>query len=504
MTQLVGRLNQSVNGKLIITPSHPFIDESSNPPVLVSLPYEAAINNGQFSVEVPHSENVSGANGVKTEGITYKFELFEVKTLTEFQRLDGSIFEGTTNTDADGNIWSGATQTPQSISLARIDKEETSYFIDPFFAIVPFVDPFQGSGNINITELIGITAQQPYLDITLFRLAKLLTDNPTYRDKISGKLIVKGQYSDSENYVFNDVVSFNGSSFVCLLPSVSGVAPNVDGMDSITWVVLAKKGEPGGTGAQSIGYNPDTWGTDDAASRRDVRDAVEQIRQATSNIDLSEYAKTEDVAPRRNPQFTGTSIKRPPLVFPVSSSQAPTEIATAGYVAQAIAESGSNFFPAPLAYARRVQQLNFNRDVNQSIVWDNRRIGLDFISTNGEITIQENGDYLFFANLLVQLTMSFSSNQRRVVLKLNIFRIRPNSVDLGSVFFTDNPTVDSGAHKPSFTEQGLKYIPDLRKNDVLNFRIRVSADGNSTAVSQSGHRILASQADNYMLMWRVA
>ncbi|MEL6462976.1 MAG: hypothetical protein AAFQ91_32970, partial [Cyanobacteria bacterium J06621_15] len=91
-------------------------------------------------------------------------------------------------------------------------------------------------------------------------------------------------------------------------PSANNPPPTTG--NNAYWVMIAQKGEPGGTGAQIIGYNPTTWsGSSEAAARGDVVDAIQSI----PNPDLSNYLTVAAGLPRNNPVMTANLFRLPPF-----------------------------------------------------------------------------------------------------------------------------------------------------------------------------------------------
>ena len=65
---------------------------------------------------------------------------------------------------------------------------------------------------------------------------------------IIGKVapVFKGEYSSATTFNRLDIVSYNGSSYACLLDNTKGVVPT----NSSRWVLVASKGDVG-----SVDYN---------------------------------------------------------------------------------------------------------------------------------------------------------------------------------------------------------------------------------------------------------
>lgn len=74
-----------------------------------------------------------------------------------------------------------------------------------------------------------------------FKLVQLL--NQPYTISYQTGIIPFGAYNNSQAYIQGDSVSYNGSSYICILAS-TGNLPT----DTTYWQVLANKGDTGATG----------------------------------------------------------------------------------------------------------------------------------------------------------------------------------------------------------------------------------------------------------------
>lgn len=73
------------------------------------------------------------------------------------------------------------------------------------------------------------------------QIVKLLDNlSPTF---VTGGLVPRGAYNGATAYVVGDSVSYNGSSYICILASTGNVPTN-----TTYWQVLANKGETGAQG----------------------------------------------------------------------------------------------------------------------------------------------------------------------------------------------------------------------------------------------------------------
>lgn len=492
MVAIAGKVNQSITGTVRATPVSPFIDYSQSPTVLVSLPIEAAITNGSFTITVPQSQFLAPVITVVTEGIPYKWELFQTVSTFTFYFLDGSVYSGATHLYTDSIYYTGSVHDATSKRLDRVATTTSTAFQNPFYAIAP-----NSSTTVDFSTLIAISAEKPYLDISAYRISELLTTVSTYRDRISAKFNVRGNYATNTYYVLNDLVAYNGSSYLWInATSAQNVAPPASGSDS-NWLQIAAKGAAGGTGAQIVGYSSSWSGSSEAASRGDVYQGISSI----PNPDLSNYLTVSAGLPRANAVMTGTS-KRATLTYPVASADKATEIPTAQYVEDAIAALAvSNRLPTPLIFARRSSVLTLGQDVRSTVVWNPRVIYTDsLLNSSGVITIQDAGNYLFYLSLQASITGNYQSSQGQVQIRFRgILYNSGASVDAGDFF-----NYCYGATQATFQnkQQGFRLETGLSVGTTLTIDAATQVSGASSVISSS--QIDGTQANNFFMMWRVA
>lgn len=490
MTTVTGKLNDlTINGIIRATPDHPFVDTTVTPNVLVVSPITAAIASGVFSITVPQSQVLAGTL-VTTEGITYYWEMFQTVNVTTFYFLSGAIYSGPTHLHTDGIYYTGSVHTSDSVRLDRVISTINQPIGIPIHAIAPNLS------TVAFTDLINIPSQQPYLDISVYRLAELMTTIPTYSNRISAKFAIKGTYNPATSYVLNDLVSYNGNSYVWKnASSLSGQTPPLTG-DNANWFMIAQKGDAGGTGATIVGYNPTLWaGSAQAAAREDVRAAIASV----SSIDLTNYYTKAEAAPKANAVFTG-STKRATLTYPVATGDLTTEIPTADYVEQAILAKGYGGFAAPLVHARRINEFSLTRDTTSVIIWDNRVINTGtLVDTNGRIAIAATGNYLFFFTGLFEYSGSASASTNRSQTSLIVSQDTGGGAfsDLGNIIF-ENDTSQAAVFRDRKLGFGFYAL-----TAGLSYCVRALLAG--TGLNSSGHSLSpgGSGQNNYFLMWKV-
>jgi hypothetical protein len=453
------------------------------------MPIEAAIALGSFSIVVPQSQQLSGST-VYTEGITYYWQLFQTVTTVTFYFLSGQVYTGATHQHTDTFWYTGSVHDASSVRLDRISVTSLVPFTDGIHAVAPNLS------TVDFTDLVAIPSQQPYLDISLYRIAELLTGLALYRDRISAKFNIRGAYSAATSYLLNDVVNYNGNSYVWINPSSSaGHTPPASGNDAY-WFLLAAQGAPGGTGATIVGYSSAWSGSSQAAARGDVYSAF----QSFAPPDLSAYALIANTAPRNNAIFTG-STKRGALSYPVASADLSTEVPTAQYVESAIDARNYGVFTPPLIFARRVNQQASDRDVSAVIFWDNRVINTgNILDTSGRFTVPAAGNYLIFFTGLYEYSGSAGSSSSRATTSLIL------SVDNGSSSYTDVGNIlfeNDQAQAATWRDrkQGIMFAPGL--TTATNYVIRSLLQG--SGLNATGHSISpgGGGTNNYFLLWKI-
>jgi hypothetical protein len=492
MTTITGKINGSVNGIIRATPDHIFIDNSTNPKTLVMLPIEAAIANGSFTINVPQSQNLAGTPNVTTEGITWYFEQFRTVTTSTFYFLDGIEYKGATHLWATDGLWyTGSVHVANSQRLDKVDRTENLAIASAkIHAVVPDV------ASIDFSALVGIPAEQPYLNISLYRIAELLTTIAVYRDRISSKFTPKGAYSAATAYVYGDLINYNGNSYVWVnSASLTGQTPPAT--NNANWFQIASKGAVGGTGAQIVGFSPITWqGSAEAAARGDVRDAIASVQPP----DLSGYLTIVAGLPRNNAVMTGTS-KRAALSFPVATAEKATEISTAQYVEDAIAALGVGLLPRPIVWTRRTSDQivcnNGSSSGNVRVAWDSTLLGSANMS-GGIFTVPTAGNYLFYVNLNLQLQPNSATEPTKSGARAYLSSLSVG--ELEGFFRTEKRlpyTVSS-----LFQGNGLVYLSSLSAATQIEVRANIYYSNGATAYSDPSEIIGGSQ--NNLIIWRVA
>ena len=483
MVAVRGKLNNGVDGVIVVSPDHPFLDTTQAPPVFVAAPIEEQIIAGSFVVEVYQSEAIGG-DGRGGEAVTYLWELFRTDTQVKYYFFNGQEYEGGVNYDQSTGEWyTGSVRTEDSV---RVDRVETNLrdLIISIHAICP-----NSAEIVEFADLVGINRQAPYMGISLIRLADLLTNDPVYRQRISSQLSFTGNYNGSTTYQPLDVVDYEGSSYVYVGLSPGTVPPP----PTDVWQLLAKKGDPGtGTSAEIVGYNPTAWTrSDQAAARGDVVDAIASI----GDVDLSQYLKkTDSNAILTNTTFRG-SMQRAPLNPPVQDNDVPT----VKFVRDAIIQSVS-FLPRPMLSARRGTPYTLTKEISSTIQWNLERTYTpdqgnvnDFIDTSGNITIPQDGLYLLFVSLSFRIVGNFSTNSTRSIIQGRVFS---GSSEIARLFHADE---SSYAGTWYMQKQGFQLL-NFSQGDNLTIRAFASSSAITNVVVAYEN---TNRANNFFMIWRL-
>ncbi len=507
MVTIVGKLNQSVTGIIRATPDHPFVDSTTDPDTWVSLPYESAIANGEFSIAVPQSQNLYAPNGVQAEGVTYKWELLKTGTAVTYQLLDGTPYEGTVNQWTDNNWYTGSVyEDGVSRRLDRIETPVETALVEPVHAIAP-----DDTNDVQFTDLFGIPSQQPGWDIAIRRIAKLLIDTPEYRDAISSKLSFKGAYDAATAYLLGDVVSYNGGSYSYRnASSQAGQTPPI-GTSNEFWQLISTKGDPGGTGATIIGYGSNWDGSAEAAARNDVYDEIEILRNliAGSNPDLSAYltiaSAQADYAPKIDPIFSGSNVERAAIAYPGTGIDRTTEIPTMDWVDSAIANR--NLLGRPLLILSRNAQQNFTAGTRGSIVWDTQTLvspDLSYDGVTGQITFNVSGRFYF--SLQLDCYVASSPSVGRALLEAFVTRISPNAGDIAAIAKLNLASTANLSFLTGLEGNHLMLDGIISSGDVVEIQYVISSLASGISSSASAHRIASGgngESRNRLVIWKV-
>lgn len=296
MTQIVGIIRSPAGvisaAKLRVTLQGDILDRSTDPDTLVAVSTSDTFDivNGVLNIDIPESA---------TSNVTYFFELFTEFQVEQFFFLNGESYTGPTHLHTDGLYYTGDSQTSESVQLLRVIEQE-ELLLNSFYEVVPNVSV------IEFTELVptGISVGSTIRSTGAYRIAQILTSEPTFIDALKANIRWQGDYNPTTLYTLGDVVKYAGSSWLYINPlDQVGIIP----VEGSTWGQLADKGDPGGTGGDNTAYDPNGWLNDlNAPSKNTIRNLVEN--------ELARQSSLIGLAPSTNPTFLG-SVNVPDLAL---------------------------------------------------------------------------------------------------------------------------------------------------------------------------------------------
>lgn len=168
---------------------------------------------------------------------------------------------------------------------------------DPIIDFHAFV-PNQAS--VDFSQLVPTGITKDTLDTAIARLARVLTSNQDFAETLRGGPNPKGAYSSSTYYRSGDFVTYGGSSWLYINANpAAGQTPAVG--NTAYWMLIAQKGDAGGTGGQDTAYDATGWsGATWAPTANAVRDIIETLARASQ---LATYA------PLASPTFAGNPTR---------------------------------------------------------------------------------------------------------------------------------------------------------------------------------------------------
>lgn len=252
-----------------------------------------------------------------------------------------------------------------------LEPSQTLVYFD-FLANVP------DQATVNFNELAPTQIIRDNMDTSALRVAYLIANDPVLRNLVSFKLNPRGQYSELSTYTRDDIVNYDGGSYLFIQ---SGFYTGVNPTDTSFWFKLSERGLTGtGTDGNDTAYDSVGWdGQTDAPSRNAVRDEIENIYNTISNL---------DTVSSNNPTFTGNVVV-PNLVSGDDSSKAVNSSFLWDSLQHILIPSNPDkpFAPTPVATD------NTASIANTSWVWD-RLDSLTRPDDNGDIVFRNNGAVL--------------------------------------------------------------------------------------------------------------
>lgn len=266
MTIIQGTLRNSggglLTGTLTATLAAPIVNRSTVPDTThIPQPVTSAITNGVVNVDLPESE---------TSNVTYRIQVATTQTITLYYFSNGSLYSGPVVLHTDGNWYTGAVYTAQSVRVFQDIETKADNWLD-FQAIVP------NRASCEFADLLPTGIARDTLDTSLRRLAEILTSNVNYRTALQGSPRWQGNYSATAFYQYGDAVAYGGSTWI-YLNAIATQNQTPSTVNVAYWMLLAAKGDPGGTGGNNTAYDAQGWnGQTDAPSRNAIRNLVENI-----------------------------------------------------------------------------------------------------------------------------------------------------------------------------------------------------------------------------------
>ncbi|NEO59233.1 MAG: hypothetical protein F6J98_02035 [Moorea sp. SIO4G2] len=498
MTTIKGRLNEKITGKIVATPDVPFSVEGSNE--IVILPKEKNIGtisepSDEFEIVVSQSESVlvdpsdSGFDGYSNlKGVTYKWQVIRFVPQERFFFLDGTLYEGERVARGSEGWWSGKKYVEgESRPLTRLDSPLEKILIE-FHAIAPKIVINSGTGQeepVNFTELVGINHQSPTLDLNLLRLADILTQ-PPYRDRISSRLAIKGEWDANESYVVTDTVFYKGSSYIYINPTTDQTTskgkepPSIESGEDNNWrneywQFVTLKGQDGsGTTAVYQKYEEEAWKAIDnlPPTRKGVTEGISNLREQTLEIINGTLT---GFAPINSPDFTGVAkLEGSPVINQIALGSALSSIVrdviSVPY-AYGISQISSGFmskgFPIVVNLDTKVL-IGVNNDrINDY----ERSIGQGKTARESTIVIDKDGWFLFFCSAL--LSVKGRNNTLKPTQIKGALATYPDETEIGILF---QETRTSFAEEYPYLMQGYQ-MKKLKKGDEVAFVVGVDGDG---------------------------
>ncbi|WP_143172831.1 hypothetical protein [Scytonema sp. HK-05] len=161
------------------------------------------------------------------------------------------------------------------------------------------------------------------------------------------------------------------------------------------------------------------------------------------------------------------------MTYPVADTEKPSEIVTADYVEDAIADAvPAGVLPRPLIYVHRVQQQDITTSGYTVIAWDNRVINTGTVlATNGDITIPADGNYLLHINLLFEAAGNIGANNTRTIFDVVVSKYANSTfTDFGNLIY-ENESSTAGAWRSR--RIGWRFLAGVFAGDTFNVRAKM-------------------------------
>jgi len=237
----------------------------ANGAYLIAYDTSNQINAGTTASNITRFNSLTGANAISVSGGTVSFSSSGTYNID----FTGSFQKGTVTENRVVYVWlrkngSNLTYTRKEV---LIDSDYTqSYNFDWMMNLVPDdkIEIFWSSGDATMKLQSGVTQSGP-LDfpdrpsrasaVLQIQQVMYLQTGPTGVQGPTGSqgnsITWNGDYSDTFTYSLNDVVYYQGTSYISLTTSNYGVYPN---STTSSWNTLALKGEAGSNSQTNANY----------------------------------------------------------------------------------------------------------------------------------------------------------------------------------------------------------------------------------------------------------
>jgi hypothetical protein len=203
----------------------------------------ASYSTGTVSV-ADGGTSVTGAGGTNWSAVNVNAG--DVLQIGEFQTIISDVTDATTLTIPPwgGGVQSGASYNIWKTSIVRVVGGQNALDVNRVLAALNtkgyfvFVGPDETEPDPSLGEE-GQFALQPSTGQMWEKTSGVWVSAGTFRG-----FGLPAPYDNGESYVAFDVVTSDGTSYVCIAPTTGNAPPNAS-----YWVVLAAKGDTGSTGA---------------------------------------------------------------------------------------------------------------------------------------------------------------------------------------------------------------------------------------------------------------
>lgn len=219
--------NSPLNGYILVAPDTSFVGSAGE--IVVSVPRKFELTGGAASMDLDATEVI---------GVPYRFGIYQYTN-------DGDVLIRE--------------------FLAKVPQSNT---------IVQFSELFQQTG-----------VSRDQRDTSIVSIARWLYNDTRFWDTLKSNIFTaKGTYSPTAFYSVGDIVSFDGSGYMCTSQvNIINIPPVSNNVVNPNWQLIGARGVTGtGTTGNNTPYDSNAWdGQLDAPSRNAIRDLVETLATKT-------------------------------------------------------------------------------------------------------------------------------------------------------------------------------------------------------------------------------